>query len=82
MSEAWNESTGITVDTHVHRLANRLHFVKTNNPNATSQKLSEIIDKDLWKDASQAFYYYGQQICQAKKPQCDDCIISDCPSRK
>lgn len=80
MSEAWGESTGTAVDTHVHRVANRLKFVKTTNPLSTSNILANIIPSDQWDDAGLAMYSLGQQICQARTPKCSECPIHECPS--
>ncbi len=70
----------IPVDTHVHRISNRLGWVKTKNPNKTEQALKEEIPKDLWIKLNRLFVRFGQQICLPIRPKCQTCPINDtCP---
>ncbi|HYO06299.1 MAG TPA: endonuclease III, partial [Phototrophicaceae bacterium] len=65
----------IPVDTHVHRICNRLGIVKTKDPDNTEEKLSEILDKKHWIKLNSIIVRYGQNICLPVKPQCDYCNL-------
>ena len=82
MDSCWKESVGIGVDTHVHRLANKLGFVKTKTPEKTEETLQEIIPKDQWRSLNLAMYHLGQDICTSKKPKCSECPIYSCRFNK
>jgi len=70
----------IPVDTHLHKITNRLGWVKTANPNKTEQALKEIIPKDLWLNLNRLLVRFGQQICLPIRPKCDTCPIRNlCP---
>ena len=81
MNVVENKQEGIGVDTHVHRISNRLGWVKTEDPNATEQKLQQVFPKKYWKEMNIAMVGFGQLICNAKKPLCGQCPVSKlCPS--
>jgi endonuclease-3 len=67
----------IPVDTHVHRICNRLGIVKTKDPDNTEEKLSEILDKKYWIKLNSIIVRYGQNICLPVKPQCDYCKLKE-----
>ncbi|MFW9896854.1 MAG: endonuclease III [Candidatus Thorarchaeota archaeon] len=70
----------IPVDTHVHRISNRLGWVKTNNPDKTEQELRKKIPKDLWIRINRLLVRFGQQTCLPNNPKCRDCPLNDiCP---
>jgi endonuclease-3 len=70
----------IPVDTHVHRISNRLRWVKTKNPLKTEEALKTTIPKELWLKLNRLFVRFGQQICLPIKPKCEICTINDtCP---
>lgn len=77
MSTAWNVQVGIGVDVHVHRIANRLKWVKTKQPNQTEEELQKIFPKELWSPLNEAIVGFGQTICGAKKQHCEKCPIRD-----
>jgi endonuclease-3 len=66
----------IPVDTHVHRISNRLGLVKTNSPTKTEKALKNKIPKDLWIKINRLFVRYGQQICLPNNPKCNICPIN------
>ncbi len=69
----------ITVDTHVHRISNRLGFVKTKNVLETEKELEKILPKEFWRKINYYFVLHGQNICKPLKPLCDKCPIKkDC----
>lgn len=63
----------IAVDTHVHRIANRLGVVKTENPEETEKELKKIVPKELWSRLNKAFVGFGQTVCKPLKPLCNEC---------
>ena len=70
----------IPVDTHVHRISNRLGWVKTKYPLKTEVALKNTIPKELWIKLNRLLVRFGQQICIPIKPKCDICSINDiCP---
>ncbi|KAH0787721.1 DNA glycosylase [Histomonas meleagridis] len=80
MGTAWEKQVGIGVDVHVHRIANRLGWVKTKNPNETEAELQKVFPKELWVPLNEAIVGFGQTICGAKKQKCEECPIRDtCP---
>lgn len=72
---------GIGVDTHVHRICNRLGWAKTEDPNSTEKQLQAAFHRKWWKEMNIALVGFGQLICNAKKPLCSQCPVSkECPS--
>ena len=70
----------IPVDTHVHRISNRLGWVKTKNPLQTEKALKENVPKEFWLKLNRLLVRFGQQICLPISPKCDICIINRiCP---
>jgi len=70
----------IPVDTHVHRISNRLGWVKTKKPEETEKALSKIIPKEQWIRINRIFVKFGQQICVPINPKHQLCPIeSICP---
>jgi endonuclease-3 len=65
----------LAVDTHVHRISNRLGWVKTKNPEETEFKLMELIPKELWGPLNGSMVEFGKQICKPVKPECKNCPI-------
>lgn len=81
MKVAWGEVTGIGVDTHVHRIANRLGWVKNcKTPEATRKQLEDWLPRELWSEVNLLLVGFGQQICLPVKPQCGTCLNQSlCP---
>lgn len=71
----------IAVDTHVIRLSNLFHFVKTKDPVKIEIKLKELLPPKDWTIASHLLATHGRKICIARKPKCLECFLADlCPS--
>lgn len=71
---------GICVDTHVHRISNRLGIVKTKNPFETEMSLREILPKEFWIEYNDLLVAFGQNICKPTSPFCSSCKINRyCP---
>ncbi|XP_029433272.1 endonuclease III-like protein 1 [Rhinatrema bivittatum] len=85
MDIAWNNVSGIGVDTHVHRISNRLGWVKTKtkSPEGTRVALEEWLPRDIWSEINWLLVGFGQQVCLPVKPQCSLCLNQDiCPAAK
>lgn len=65
----------IGVDVHVHRISNRLGWVKVDTPEETEEALKEIIPRELWTKVNMLFVDHGQRICQPRKPKCGICPV-------
>lgn len=66
----------IPVDTHVHRISNRLGLVETEKPEDTELKLMKTIPKKYWTKINDTFVRFGQTICRPVKPRCSICSLS------
>ncbi|WP_457755156.1 endonuclease III domain-containing protein [Thermovibrio ammonificans] len=66
---------GICVDTHVHRIMNRLGFVKTKTPEETEFALREKLPKEFWIEINDLLVALGQHICRPISPKCSQCPI-------
>ncbi|XP_050238459.1 endonuclease III homolog 1, chloroplastic-like [Mercurialis annua] len=88
MDIGWNDIQGICVDTHVHRISNRLGWVsqpgtkkKTSNPEDTRVALQIWLPKEEWSPINPLLVGFGQTICTPLRPRCGVCSISElCPS--
>ena len=70
----------IPVDTHVHKISNRLGWVKTKSPEKTEHALRNIIPRELWLNLNRSLVRFGQQVCKPINPSCNICVINDvCP---
>ena len=65
------ELPAIPVDTHVHRISNRMGLVNTKTPDETEIELSKIAPKDLWIKLNDLMVQFGQNICKPTSPQCE-----------
>jgi endonuclease III len=66
---------GICVDTHVHRITNRLGWVETTTPDATERVLRDILPKRQWIPINETLVRHGQQICAPISPICSTCPV-------
>jgi endonuclease-3 len=67
----------ICVDIHVHRIANRMGWVVTKNPDKTEEKLREILPLEFWIPINELLVLYGQKICTPQSPRCSVCRVYD-----
>lgn len=67
----------ICVDVHVHRIFNRLGYVKTKNPEETEFALREKLPKKYWIEINTLMVTHGQNCCKPQKPDCTNCPISE-----
>jgi endonuclease-3 len=71
---------GITVDTHVGRLARRLGLTRHKDPVKVELALAEIVPQEEWTHFSRRLIMHGRKVCFARKPRCEQCPIADlCP---
>ncbi|MBI5201492.1 MAG: endonuclease III [Elusimicrobia bacterium] len=66
---------GICVDIHVHRISNRLGYVKTKTPDETEDALRAKLPKKYWLEYNDLLVPYGQNLCQPVSPWCSKCAI-------
>lgn len=67
----------ICVDVHVHRIFNRLGYVKTKNPEETEFALREKLPQKYWIDINTLIVTHGQNCCKPQKPDCNNCPINE-----
>ncbi|HTX52528.1 MAG TPA: endonuclease III [Candidatus Baltobacteraceae bacterium] len=71
---------GICVDTHVHRISNRLGFVKTKTPDETEFALRKVLPRRHWIPFNDLLVTYGQHLCTPISPLCSTCTLTAlCP---
>lgn len=70
----------ICVDTHVHRVSNRLGLVSTKNVTETEQQLKQLLPKKYWSEFNSLMVMWGQNICVPTSPKCSICpLLPLCP---
>ncbi|HLE65321.1 MAG TPA: endonuclease III, partial [Candidatus Bathyarchaeia archaeon] len=67
----------IPVDTHVHRIFNRIGVVNTKTPEDTEMELTRIVEKRDWLDLNDVFVKFGQLVCKPIGPKCPVCPLND-----
>lgn len=81
LGEAYNIPSGIVVDTHVIRLANRLGLTDKKDAVKIEKELMEQVPEKHWIQFGNWLIHHGRQICHARKPRCPSCTLADiCPS--
>ena len=77
---AFKSRENICVDTHVHRISNRLGWVATRTPEETEQALYRATGRRWWSSINLYLVTWGQNVCRPVHPRCGDCAIAaDCP---
>ncbi|KAK8729215.1 hypothetical protein OTU49_008679, partial [Cherax quadricarinatus] len=82
MDIGWGKLTGIGVDTHVHRISNRLGWTgrDTKTPEETRIALESWMPEEIWSDTNLLMVGFGQQICLPVGPKCSQCLNATlCP---
>ena len=72
----FGKKEGLCVDTHVHRVSNRIGIVKTKTPDDTEFRLREVLPKSVWSKVNDILVPYGQKICTPVSPWCSKCKVS------
>ncbi|MDR0372762.1 MAG: endonuclease III [Nitrososphaerota archaeon] len=74
-------TAGIAVDTHVMRLSQRLGLTVQKNQDKIEEDLMALTPKEKWMHLTDLLIFHGRQVCTAKKPRCDTCVLNKiCPS--
>jgi endonuclease III len=77
---AFKSAKNICVDTHVHRISNRLGWVTTKSPDETEQALYRATDARWWPIVNLYLVTWGQNVCRPVYPRCSECAIATwCP---
>jgi endonuclease-3 len=77
---AHRSGENICVDTHVHRISNRLGWVLTRTPEETEQALYRVTDRKWWPLINLYMVTWGQNVCRPVYPLCGSCVVADlCP---
>jgi endonuclease III len=81
LAHGFGINAGVTVDTHVKRLTNRLGLTKHSDPIKIEQDLMKLLPQPDWENWSIRLVYHGRALCMARNPNCADCSLADlCPS--
>jgi endonuclease III len=70
------KKAAVCVDTHVHRISNRLGWIRTRTPLDTELALERLVPKRLWIELNTVLVAFGQNICQPVSPLCSQCRVS------
>ena len=74
---------GIVVDTHVQRLSRRLGLTTEETPEKIEDDLMDVVPEDDWQQLTHLLISHGRAVCDARNPDCTDCVLEDvCPSSK
>ncbi|MEM3405559.1 MAG: endonuclease III [Candidatus Pacearchaeota archaeon] len=74
LSFAYNKDY-IPIDTHCHRIPNRLGWIKTKNPEETEKEIMKILPKKYWKEFNTIIILFGKEICLPILPKCNICPV-------
>ena len=66
----------LPIDTHCHRIPNRIGWIKTKNPEKTEIELGKILPEKYWRDFNAIFVQFGKTICVSISPKCSECPIN------
>ncbi|MFM7448195.1 MAG: endonuclease III [Leptolyngbyaceae cyanobacterium] len=81
MANAFGLNMGVTVDTHVKRLTNRLGLTTHTDPIRIERDLMKLLPQPDWENWSIRLIYHGRAVCNARSPKCEVCTLADlCPS--
>jgi endonuclease III len=81
LAHAFGIHAGVTVDTHVKRLSQRLGLTKETDPIRIERDLIKLLPQPDWENWSIRLIYHGRAVCNARNPACDNCLLVDlCPS--
>ncbi|MDD4326138.1 MAG: endonuclease III [Candidatus Bathyarchaeia archaeon] len=78
---AYGITAGIAVDTHVMRLSQKIGLTQQKYQDKIEKDLMHITPKDKWMPLTDLLIFHGRQVCNAKKPRCEICVLNEiCPS--
>ncbi|MEB3324126.1 MAG: endonuclease III [Cyanobacteriota bacterium] len=82
LAHAYGINAGVTVDTHVRRLSQRLGLTRQTDPRRIEPDLMKLVPQPEWENLSIRLIFHGRAVCTARKPACSSCPIGDlCPSQ-
>lgn len=80
LSNSFGIHEGIAVDTHVTRLAFRLGLTTSDDPVKIERDLMPLYPREHWGEINHMLVYFGREVCDARKPRCQQCELADiCP---
>jgi len=80
LGNAFGINQGVVVDTHVKRLSYRMGLTEQTNPEKVEQDLMPLFPRKNWTMLSHLLIHHGRATCQARKPDCDNCVVKrQCP---
>lgn len=83
LAHGFGINEGVTVDTHVKRLSNRLGLTTHEDPIRIERDLMKLLPQPDWENWSIRLIYHGRAVCKARKPDCGSCDLADlCPSNQ
>lgn len=77
LAHGFGINMGVTVDTHVKRLSHRLGLTEHEDPIRVERDLMRLLPQPDWENWSIRLIYHGRAVCQAKKPDCGNCVLAD-----
>jgi endonuclease III len=77
LAHAYGINAGVTVDTHVKRLSQRLGLTKNTEPVGIEKDLMKLLPQPDWENWSIGLIYHGRAVCKARSPGCDVCKLAD-----
>jgi endonuclease-3 len=81
LGNAYNINEGVTVDTHVSRLAGLLGLSRERDPEKIEQDLMKLFPQEDWGLLSHLLIIHGRKVCIARRPRCGECVLAWlCPS--
>mgnify|MGYP000613179424 CR=1 FL=1 len=75
MMYGFNKDDYLAIDTHCHRIPNRLGWISTKTPEETEKELKRKLPKKYWRDFNHLFVRFGQKICLPVSPKCSECPV-------
>jgi len=82
LGSAFGINEGIAVDTHVRRITFRLGLTKSDNPVVIEKDLMPLFEREQWSDINHFLVFFGREVCEARKPKCADCPLTEICPRK
>lgn len=67
----------LAVDTHVHRVANRLGLARATSRERTERALTSLVPEEKWRTIHHQLIHHGRTVCTARKPRCESCVLAD-----
>jgi endonuclease-3 len=83
LGNAYGQNEGIVVDTHVTRVSRRLGLTRHTDAVKIEADLMPLFARERWTMLAHLFIEHGRQICEARRPKCEECFLNDlCPSSR